>query len=439
MCDVADSGEERGGNSCSQPCAQCAVPIAEKDTSVECYGKCKLSIHVGCLPGATAQEIEMLKRLPNAVFVCDACLALNEYDYMHGEKQLSDIAKKLEEFACVIDLAKNFEKNVKKIVGDEIMRINKRSIIAIEDKESLPRSVTTRSVAKKRRIEGVVDKETMDETPKTTFANVVKSNSEVLKAEPEKKQKHKPNPVVIIRPKEGVKVNDARAELRKNIDPRNLNVKRVMSGRDGSVIVSLQDEMSIKLLEENIDKQLGDRFEVKVQECMRPTIKIIGMSDELTETELKNKLINQNEVFTTLKHFKLRKTFSNEKWRYDKYSAIIELDAETFFRVMEIGKLNCGWNRCRVLDGLQITRCYKCCGFNHKATECKAEVETCPICSENHSVKECKSSTEKCANCEKLRVERKLNMDVHHSAWSIDCPVYINHRERRNKMVDYTT
>lgn len=439
MCDVMDTGEGREGNFYSQPCAQCAVPIVEGDVCVECFGKCKLSIHVSCLPGATVREIEMLQKLPNAVFVCDACLALNEYDDRHSEKMLSDIVKKLDELACVIDLAKNFEKNVKKIVNDEIMLANKRSIPAADEKDSLPRNIITRSAAKKRRIEGVVDRGTTNETPKMSFAKVVKNNLKLPGVEHAKKQKNKPDPIVVIKPKEGVKVDDARAELRKNVDAKNLNVKRVTSGRNGSVIVSLQDERSIKLLEENVSKQLEGRFEVKIQECMKPTVKIIGMSDEFNESDLKEKLVSQNEALATIKHFKLRKTYCNEKWRYDNYSAIVELDAETYFKVIDIGKLNCGWNRCRVFDGLQVTRCYKCCGFNHKGAECTAKTETCPICSENHPVKECNSKIEKCANCEKLRVERKLNIDVHHSAWSTECPVYIKQRERRNKMVDFST
>lgn len=439
-----DTGEKDGAiNYNSQPCALCAVPITEHDACVECFGKCKLSIHMGCLPGATVKEIQLLKKLPNAVFVCDACLALSDYDDNQNDKLLNDIHKKLDEFACVIDLAKNFEKNVRKILKDELVRINKRSIAAAEDKEEYQYSVVTRSAAKKRRVEHgdreTTNTSTTNQTPKLSFSKVVKNHTIGTAAELKKKLNNKPNPVVVIRPKQGVQVEDPRAELRNKIDGRNLNVRRVTSGRDGSVIVALNDEASVKLLEDNVDKQLDGRFEVKVRECMKPSIKIIGMSDEFEETELRDKLVSQNEVFSTLKHFKLRKTYCNTKWRYDNYSAIIELDAETFYNVLDAGKLNCGWNRCRVLDGLQVTRCYKCCGFNHKIAECKAEVVTCPICSGNHLVKECKSRTEKCANCEKLRIERKLNIDVNHSAWSSECPVYINQREKRNKMVDFST
>lgn len=110
-------------------------------------------------------------------------------------------------------------------------------------------------------------------------------------------------------------------------------------------------------------------------------------------------LVSQNDVFQGLKHFKLRKFLSNPRREYAQYSAIVELDAATFFKVMELEKLNVGWDRCRVFDGVDVLRCFKCCGFNHKGADCKVESEICPICSENHRVKECKATQEKCINC----------------------------------------
>lgn len=222
------------------------------------------------------------------------------------------------------------------------------------------------------------------------------------------------------------------------MNAKNLNVKRVTTGRDGAVVIVLRDEKSVNQLKQDVEAKLGSQLDVKVRENMKPTVKIMGIDEEYDEEELKSVLVDQNDIMYNLKHFKLCKMYCNEKFRYNKYSAIVELDAETFFKVMDLGKLNCGLDRCRVLNGLDVTRCYKCCGFNHKAVDCKAEVMTCPICSGDHAAKECNSETEKCANCEKMRTERKLPMDVNHSAWSMKCPVYVKQLERRNKLVDFS-
>lgn len=100
--------------------------------------------------------------------------------------------------------------------------------------------------------------------------------------------------------------------------------------------------------------------------------------------------------------------------------------------------MNCGWKRCRVFDGLQVLRCFKCNGFNHKGADCKAAVVTCPICSGAHELKDCKAEKKKCSNCEKLRNEKNADIDVNHAVWSSECPVYRKQQERRNKLVDYT-
>lgn len=429
-------GEDKEPGYSDQPCAQCASPIEHRDACVECFGRCKLFIHVHCLPGATSEEIAILQKIKNAVFVCDACLSLAEFDDRHSEKRLDEIANKLEDVASVVDKIKNFEQVVQKVVCDEIARVYKQNVVANED--DMPRRMVTRASAKRRKISAHnIDSEV---TPKSSFADVLKMSAGKRATEQPKKDKplQKPNPVVVVKPKTGVQVEDVRAELRKKVDARHLNVKRVTSGKNGEVVIALQDDQSVKLLKENVAKNMGGLYDVDVRENLRPTVRLIGMSDEMDEEELKGTLVDQNEAFANLKHFKLRKTYCNNKLRFNNSSAIIELDAETYKRVLQEEKLNCGWDRCRVVDGLQVTRCYNCCAFNHKSKDCKAVSPKCPVCSGNHLVNECQSSSKECANCKKMNIERKLKLDTNHAAWSASCPVYLRQLEQRRSLVDFS-
>lgn len=426
------------------PCAQCALSINESEDSVECFGKCKLAIHVACLPGATEVELNLFRKIENCVFVCDACMALHEYEDGHEKKMLEEILNKINELACVIDLAKNFEKKVKAIVSSELSMNIKRSTTASANRETTGSEScrVLRSTSKKRKLNDVQSEKKYEETTEPTFANIVRKNpiEKRDKANEEMRPKllKKPDTVVVIKPKEGSEMKNTREELKKQINPKNVNFSKVIQGKDGKVTVLLKDEASSKLLKENIERNMGNQYEVSVREGMKPTIKIVGMSEEMNENTLKETLVDQNEVFNELKHFKLRKFYCNEKWKYGRYSGIVELDAKTFFKVMEIQKLNVGWDRCRVFDGLEVTRCFKCCVFNHKAADCKAERETCPICSGEHNVKQCQAKGEKCINCERIKSERKLDIDVNHPAWSNQCPVYLRLKHRRNEQVDFT-
>ena len=458
-----DTGEGKGGGK-SHPCAQCSQPIAEPDHCLECYGKCRLSIHAACLPNATPERIEVLGEIPNAMFVCDTCLALHEYDDGHTEKVLSDIVAKIDELSCVINFVKNFESAVRKIVREELVR-DRKTLTVTDNKEGTRSRIVTRSESKKRKAEeadaddGEAKKRKGEEaevaetevaetdvavavtefvTPKASFAKVVQQRIVITEEEQKQKQSKKPDPVVVIKPKAGVAVENARMEVQKKVSSKNMNVQRVYTNKNGEVVVALKDKASVQVLQENVMKQLGERYDVQLRDSLKPTIKIIGMPEEMEEDELRETLVDHNDSFGNLKHFKLFKSYRNEKWSYNNNNAIVELDADTYFKVLDAGKVNCGWKRCRVFDGLQVLRCFKCNGFNHKGADCKAAVVTCAICSGPHEPKNCKAESAKCSNCEKLKNEKNVDIDVNHAAWSSECPVYRKQQARRNKLVDYT-
>lgn len=435
-------------NEHTQPCAQCAKPFADDEESVECFGSCRLQIHKNCLPGASPEHIEMLRMMPNAVFVCNSCLALHECEDGFFQKSFDEILCKLNEFAVVLELAKNFDSRVKKIVRDELVKSD--APVSVPGKKDVTNSEprwNLRSASRKRKLEAENQNGSNgDETPKSipSFAEVLKikraKKDDNVKTVPAERLKVKPNPVVVIQPRKGVDIGEktAKKELKQKVNPKNLNVNRVIEGKDGAVIVVVKDDESSQKLKESVEKEMGDQFEVNVRDSMKPTVKIINISEEFNEDELKATLIEDNDVFHDLKHFKLRKFYRNEKRSYAQFTALVELDATTFFKVMELEKIFVGWDRCRVFDGLEVPRCFKCCKYNHKIAECKAEVDTCPKCCGNHRGKDCKSTVEKCANCERDRVEGNLDVETDHAVWSTNCPVYQRFIKRLNKRIDYT-
>lgn len=66
----------------------------------------------------------------------------------------------------------------------------------------------------------------------------------------------------------------------------------VMIWKKFEVVVALKDEASVQLLQENVKKQLGERYDVRLRDTLKPTIKIIGMPDELEEDELRETLMD---------------------------------------------------------------------------------------------------------------------------------------------------
>lgn len=79
------------------------------------------------------------------------------------------------------------------------------------------------------------------------------------------------------------------------------------------------------------------------------------------------------------------------------------VDNESYAKMVEMRKVNIGWERCRVFDGTDVTQCLKCRGYNHIAKECKNQ-EICLRCHGQHKTKDCKNKEQimKCINCMKI-------------------------------------
>ncbi|XP_017464752.1 PREDICTED: uncharacterized protein LOC108358108 [Rhagoletis zephyria] len=106
-------------------------------------------------------------------------------------------------------------------------------------------------------------------------------------------------------------------------------------------------------------------------------------------------------------------------------------------KMLKSEKINIGWEKCRVQDGMGVSVCYKCTGFNHIATKCKDE-EVCLKCLGNHKTMECtKEQINKCINC--IRANKKFNpgLDVNHLTTNRQCPVYMKKLEHKRNRASY--
>jgi hypothetical protein len=87
--------------------------------------------------------------------------------------------------------------------------------------------------------------------------------------------------------------------------------------------------------------------------------------------------------------------------------------------------INCSKYRTeRYAPHLQITQCYKCHEYGHRAANCK-NTQRCGKCSEDeHTTEDCDPSTKlKCIHCKK-----------EHAAWHHDCPTRQAESQRLNEI-----
>nr|CAH7748115.1 unnamed protein product [Callosobruchus chinensis] len=84
------------------------------------------------------------------------------------------------------------------------------------------------------------------------------------------------------------------------------------------------------------------------------------------------------------------------KKRGEIYQALLEVDCATYPDLLGQGSVLVNVDNCVVYDALGLKICFKCCGLNHSAKDCKKSEQICIKCAGNHKVSECNSAQFKC-------------------------------------------
>lgn len=79
------------------------------------------------------------------------------------------------------------------------------------------------------------------------------------------------------------------------------------------------------------------------------------------------------------------------------------------------------FDRYRVVEYVQIVRCFRCQSYGHMSSCCSG-TQTCPRCAGEHRLADCTITTESCANC----LREVSEADANHRVDSTDCPSFKN-------------
>lgn len=144
-------------------------------------------------------------------------------------------------------------------------------------------------------------------------------------------------------------------------------------------------------------KKLSDKYEVLIPETSSTKIRVSNMHEAYENDKLIEAIRSQND---NVKNgiFSVIKTFKNT--RRNVFEAILEIDDISFHEIMKDEKLRIGRNVCKVKEHDNVTRCFKCCGYNHLASKGK-NTRACLKCGEDH-LKYCSAENNVCVNCKNI-------------------------------------
>lgn len=246
------------------------------------------------------------------------------------------------------------------------------------------------------------------------------------RARPKKKSKAT---IIVTARENGMKRENLRKSLKENINSDSFEVSGMSNAPLNGIAISCENEESCDKLINEIESKLPQDVVVTKPKKLRPRLKIIRLHDadednnRLVEILKKKNPCIANSELKVIKREEIRSKGNRIE---NLCNLIIEVSPEVHKEIMKTGKLKHEWEMVRVVDNIHVTRCFNCCGFNHKASSC-SNVFSCGKCSEGHLSRECMNEVAKCINC--IRANKRFQsaghtkflLDVNHSAWSKNC------------------
>lgn len=424
-------------------CSKCRSSI-RGESGVKCRGVCGRVYHskINC-SGLDQYCLKALETNGFLKFMCDDCMI-----YIHNVDQvLKDIQdgvnqskNNLKEYkAEFVSSMKNNEREIKTLLEAIEKRYEERfnkmeNLQKVCEKNMEEVNKVYKNVGeienKNKEMCNEIKKtiiETSNNTNKVTFSQVVKSNKEL----PEVK---KLVPLV-VKPKEKQGLEKTKKDLNNKVDPVNFKVTNVENRKNGVIVIQSENMEEREKIKTAIVNEMSANYEIKIPKEVNYQVLITDMTLKYTEDDMKNKLKRQNIIMEN-SEIEIKAIFETKRYNKTIYNARINIDCETYVKVIEAGRINVGWERCRVYDGTRVTQCFKCYGYNHRSSECRNS-EICYKCHGQHKSSECQQEIiKKCINCVRANNVLKLNLNEEHYTNDRNCPVYENKMKMKKQRMD---
>lgn len=243
-------------------------------------------------------------------------------------------------------------------------------------------------------------------------------------------------PVIVVKPKDSTQSFDnTKAAVVDVIDPLEFKIQRVRKANKGGIVIECNNSKGIEELRKDAEAKLGHGYEITAPLGRCPKVKIIGMSNEMDDDDFLKTLMDQNsDIFSKDQKPKILHKFKTKNSNGVK----IEVAGATFEKLMSARRVFIGWDSCIIYEAFDLSRCYNCCGFHHVAKNCKSE-KVCGKCTLNHGPRECSSSILKCINCITTAKALKLELNIDHSAFSMNCEVFKHKIEMERQRINYNS
>lgn len=194
----------------------------------------------------------------------------------------------------------------------------------------------------------------------------------------------------------------------------------VIATKAGQLVFRVPTKSDSEKLKDTI-KTWADRVKITTPRRRRCRVLLLSVNNEASEEEVFRSVrgvllesgIDEDREIEVIRKINTRAGATN--W-------LLDVDSDCFDCLIERKRICINLERYKVVEFVQITRCFKCQKFGHLASKCTG-IQRCVKCSGEHHLKECGSSEEVCANC-----KDDDDVDAAHRADSVQCPSFLTYR-----------
>ena len=246
-----------------------------------------------------------------------------------------------------------------------------------------------------------------------------------------------PTSIIYSHENNSLKSDEIVSLIKSNIDPIKDNINVKISSNNAIVKIGYHTHEDKTKMQDLLNNRLNNKIIIEDEKLKNPHIKITNITEKYEHNKLVDLIIDQNNL--THDNVKIETKFikENKKNSETTYTAFIEVELESFNILMEKKKIYIEWSCCPVFEDLNITRCYKCNSYNHKAINCTNDLSRA-TCSGKHESKSCKSNHVCCTNCKYSNLNYNTNYSIKHRTFDYKkCAYYRTIASKVKKTINY--
>jgi hypothetical protein len=271
-----------------------------------------------------------------------------------------------------------------------------------------------------------------------TYSAVLKtSNKETVISDMGKQHIVRDRQVLIVKPRPGVSVSEAEADIVKNEISEALGSVPISNFRKtqrGAFVLELPNSKFMNKAKDHLDTHFKDDQNFTVNKPLKvlPKMTIVGVPSEMSNENIVKAICEKNDEINNyvMSGCILSVVFSRATINEEK-TVVLKMAPEIRSAIKDIGGfVHIGMVRCRAYDRFWVTRCYYCQKYGHISSKCPNinSSAVCSYCSLAHKSQDCTSRDALCCrNCVDSGVP---DADTKHSSSDKVCPKFIFERQR---------